>query len=191
MLIYCIRLLCDWSFRLCHYIIYIYYFVASCQFFLIKLGLMVLFCTAIRRDSVFLLRFLFHGHVQVFSCEISLVCRFKCSYNCFSSHFYFLVIFVPLKLVLFILFLVVVISLPSWNFMQSYSRCIDVSTLSWMLVSPFPLLFLTHTVCLRHLWDVRPYVSSWVFLFSSPFVEVLFGMSLRMAPSILQGRQPR
>ena len=33
---------------------------------------MVLFCAAIRRDSVSLLRFPFLSHVQVFSCEIRL-----------------------------------------------------------------------------------------------------------------------
>ena len=37
---------------------------------LIKLVLMALFCAVIRRDSVSLLRFLFHSHFQVFSCEI-------------------------------------------------------------------------------------------------------------------------
>ena len=37
---------------------------------------MVLFCAAIRRDSVFLIRFPFLSHVHVFSCEMSLVsCR--------------------------------------------------------------------------------------------------------------------
>ena len=40
--------------------------------------LMVLFCVTIKRDSVSLLRFPFLSHVQVFSCEISFVCLFKC-----------------------------------------------------------------------------------------------------------------
>ena len=34
---------------------------------------MVLFCAPIRRDAVFLLRFPFLSHVQVFSCEMSFV----------------------------------------------------------------------------------------------------------------------
>ena len=38
---------------------------------------MTLFCAAIRRDSVFLLRFPFLSHVQVFSCEILLIRRLK------------------------------------------------------------------------------------------------------------------
>ena len=45
---------------------------------LIWLVLMALCCAAIRRDLVSLLRLPFHSHVQVFSCEISLVCRLKC-----------------------------------------------------------------------------------------------------------------
>ena len=36
---------------------------------------MALFCAAIRRDSVSLLRFSFHNHVHAFSCAISIVCR--------------------------------------------------------------------------------------------------------------------
>ena len=57
---------------------------------------MVLFCVAIRRNSPSFLRFSFHGHVQVFSWEISSVCRLKYPYSCFSSHFYFLVFIVLL-----------------------------------------------------------------------------------------------
>ena len=54
----------------------------------------------------------------------------------------------------------------------------------------FLLLFLTHIVCLRHLSDVRPYVSSSVFSFSVPFVAVLLLSISRMVPSILLGGQP-
>ena len=39
-----------------------------------------------------IVRFLFLKHVHVFWCEISLVCCWKCSYICFSSHFCLLVI---------------------------------------------------------------------------------------------------
>ncbi len=55
---------------------------------------MALTRATIRRDSVSLLRFPFLSQVQIFSYDISLVCRLKCQYNCFSSHFCFLVIFV-------------------------------------------------------------------------------------------------
>ena len=48
---------------------------------------MALFCVAIRRDSVSLLKFSFRSHVHVFSCRISLVCRLKYPYSCFSSLF--------------------------------------------------------------------------------------------------------
>ena len=68
--------------------------------------------TTIRRDLVSLLRFSFLCHVQVFSCDILLVCRLKCQYNCFSSHFCFLIIFVLLIFELSVLFLVAEISLP-------------------------------------------------------------------------------
>ena len=44
---------------------------------LVCLVLMTLFCAAIRKDSVSLLRFSFLSHVQVFSCEMSLISRFK------------------------------------------------------------------------------------------------------------------
>ena len=50
------------------------------------------FCAAIRRESVSLLRFQFCSHVQVFLCEISLICLFKYPYGCFPSHFCFLII---------------------------------------------------------------------------------------------------
>ena len=39
----------------------------------------------------------------------------------------------------------------------------------------------------RHLWDVRAYAVSSVFLISGPFVEVLLWSNLRMVPSILWG----
>ena len=78
----------------------------------------------------------------VFSREISLVCRLKCSYSCFSSHFYFLVIFVLLMFVLSVLFLVVAISLPSCFFMPSSSRCINALTLSLMPINFLPPSFL-------------------------------------------------
>ena len=53
------------------------------------------------------------------------------------------------------------------------------------------LLFLIHTPCRCYLWDIRPYASSWVFLFSGPFVEILPSSTLRIVPSILQRVKPR
>ena len=52
---------------------------------------MALICAAIRRDSVSFLKFSFLNHIQLFSCEISLVCLLKYPYSCFSSYFCFLV----------------------------------------------------------------------------------------------------
>ena len=63
---------------------------------LIWLFLMALFCAAIRRDSVSLLKFPFLSHVQVLSCEM-FIRRFKRPYCCFPSHFCFLVIFILLS----------------------------------------------------------------------------------------------
>ena len=60
------------------------------------LVLMVLFCAVIRRDSVSLLRFPFFSYIQVFLCEMLLICSLKCLYSHLSSHFGFLVIFVML-----------------------------------------------------------------------------------------------
>ena len=45
---------------------------------LIWLVLMALYCVAIRRDSVSLLKFPFLSHVQVLSCEILFISRLKC-----------------------------------------------------------------------------------------------------------------
>ena len=130
----------------------------------------MLFCAAIRKDSVSLLRLRFLSRVQACSCEISLVCPLKYLYSFSSSHFCFPAIFILLLLVLSVMFLVRVVSLTLRLFMQSSSHCIDASTLSWMLASPLLPFFLTNTVCLRHLWDVMLYASSWVFLLSGPFV---------------------
>ena len=52
--------------------------------------------------------------------------------------------------------------------------------------SSFAFLF-----CVCHLSCVRPYASPWIFLFSSPFVEVLPSFTSRIVLSILQGWQPR
>ena len=103
---------------------------------------MVFICVTVRRDSVSFLRFPFLSHVQVLPCNMSLVCRLKCPYSCLSSHFCFLIIFVLLILVLSVLFMVAMISLPPRFFMQSSSRCIDASTILWMLASHLPHSFL-------------------------------------------------
>ena len=70
---------------------------------------MALFCAAMKRDSVCLLRFPFLSYIHVFSCEMSLVIRLNSPSSCFSSHFCFLVIVVLLVLMLSVLFLVAVI----------------------------------------------------------------------------------
>ena len=51
---------------------------------------MSLFCAAIWRDSISLLRFPFLSHVQVFLCKLLLIRRLKHSLRCFSIHSLFL-----------------------------------------------------------------------------------------------------
>ena len=71
----------------------------------IWLVLMVLFCAAIRRDSVTPLKFPFLSHVQVLSCEMLLISRLKRPWSYFSSHFCFPVIIILLSIVLLVSFL--------------------------------------------------------------------------------------
>ena len=70
---------------------------------LIWLVLMALFCAAIRRDSVSLLKFPFLSHVQVLSCEMLFINRLKRPWSCFPSHFCFLV-FVILNIIIIIIY---------------------------------------------------------------------------------------
>ena len=79
-------------------------------FFVFLLIIMALFCAAIRKDSVFLLKFPFLSHVQVLSREMLFISRLKRPWNCFSSHFCFLVFVILLSIVLSVLFLMAVIS---------------------------------------------------------------------------------
>ena len=111
----CIRLLCDWSFHLCHCIVYICYFCwVLCILGLIWLVLMALFFAAIRRDSVSHLKFSFLSHVQILSPEMFFIRRLKRPYSCFPSHFCFLVFVILLSIALSVLFLIAVNSPLSW-----------------------------------------------------------------------------
>ena len=71
---------------------------------LIRLVLIALFCAAIRRDSVSLLKFTFFYHVHVFSYEMLLISQLKRPMSCFSSHFCFLVMDILLVSVLTVFF---------------------------------------------------------------------------------------
>ena len=104
-------------------------------FALTSLVLMAFICAAIRRDSVSLFMFLFLSHIQVFSCEISLVCRLIYSCTCFSFHFYFLVIVVLLMLVLSVSILVAIISPSLFLFIDAIfhaGHCFSFS-FSWYM----------------------------------------------------------
>ena len=109
---------------------------------LIWFVLMALFCAAIRRDSVFLLKFPFLSHVLISSCEMLFISHLKHPWICFPSHFCFQVVVIVLSIVLSVLFLMAVINPRSCFSMSSSSRCMDVSTLSSMLASPLPPSFL-------------------------------------------------
>ena len=104
-------------------------------------------------------------------------------------HFRFLIILVLWILVLSLLFLLGVISHSLFFSRQPLNHCTNASTVSSVL-QVFFLLFLTHIACQRHLKNVRPCASSWLFLFPGLFVEVLPLSTLRMVPSILRGDQP-
>ena len=137
---------------------------------LIWLVLMALFCAAIRRDSVALLKSLFLSHIQVLSCEMLFISRLKRHWSCFSSHFCFIVFVILLSIVLSVLFLMAVISPPTCFFyavfesMYGCHRCIRC----WQVLF-FPL-FMVHIVFLRRFWDVKPCAWSLLFLFFGPFV---------------------
>ena len=110
---------------------------------------MALFSASMRRHSVPLLRFTFRSHVQIFSYEISLICRLKYPYSCFSSHFSFLVLFCCCCccccfdcLILSALLLVVVIIFSLLFLIYSSCPRIDSSTQSSMQASPLPPSFL-------------------------------------------------
>ena len=153
---------------------------------------MALLCAAIRRDSLSLLRFSFLSHIQIYSCEVSLVFRMKYPYSCFSSPFCFLVIAVLLILVLFVLFLVTVISLCSHFFMLSWSHRIEISTLPSMLLNSLPPSFLdtyilsVSSLKCKTLCIIISFLVLCCICWSSlpPFIS-------RMVPSILQGEQSR
>ena len=105
--------------------------------FLSIFTLKLLFCVAIRRDSVSLLLLPFLSHDQIFSYEISLVCRLKCPYSCFSFYFCLLVIFVLLMLVWFVLFMIAVNSFP----LHYYNHYLLIRVFTSALADGFSLVF--------------------------------------------------
>ena len=84
MLLCCIRLLCDWSFRLSPHNPHLQFCCVFSILVLIWLVLMVFFCAAVKRDSVSLLKFPFLSHVQVFSSDM-------------FYYYYYYYYFTPLK----------------------------------------------------------------------------------------------
>ena len=132
--------------------------------------LTALISAAIRRDSVFFLGLLFLG---------------TSTFSCMRLHL-IVFIFVLLMLVLSEVFLIAVISSHS-RFLCSLLLVVSLYRryLEYCCVLTL-LLFLIHTICLLLLWDLRPFASSWLFLFSSPFVESLLSSTLIIVPSIFR-----
>ena len=108
---------------------------------------MALFSVADRRESVSLLRYSFLSHVQIFSSEISFVCRLKYPYKCLSC----------------------------FNLHQYFFTSTQ-STQSLMLVSLLSSFLDAHSL------STSVYISSIVFLFSSPFVKALFLVHFKNGP---------
>ena len=147
---------------------------------------MVLFCAAIRRDSVYLLKVPFISQVQVFSCEILLISRLKRPLCGFSSHFCFLFIVILLSIVLSVSFLVAIISPPLGFSLLSSNHCIDSSTLSLMLASPLLPSFLdayslsTSSLGCNALCMVISFLVLWsIYLSSSRISNEVFIPSIR------------
>ena len=163
-----------------------YFFCILSIFALTKFVLMTMFCAAIKKDSVSLLRFSFLSHVQVYSYEIFFVCCLKYPYSCLSSHFYFLVIVVLLILVLFVLFLVTVICLSLFFLCNLW---VIILVLSLILVSPLSSFLDTYSLSISFL-ECKAFISSLVFLLSSPCIDVLPLATSRMVLSILKEGQP-
>ena len=145
---------------------------------------MALICATMKK-TVSLVSFPFLSHCQGFSCKISLFLSLEMSMQLFYFPFLFSSYCCSVdpcvgsdhynQSLLFSCSLRDVLSMY-----RRYFQC-------WRVLF---LFFLTHIVCL-YLWGVRPYASSWVFLFFGSFVEVLPSTTLRMVPSILRGWQPR
>ena len=152
---------------------------------------MALFYVAIRRESVSLFMFPILSHFKVFS---------SVRFHFFVAWNIHIVAFLPFFLVIVVLLIFVVSILFCGSCYQSFSALFLCSPRVVVLMHQrylqtrwvfFLLLFLTPRACLRHLLDVQPYTSSWDFLCSGPFVEVLPSFNLRMVSSILRGGQPR
>ena len=130
---------------------------------------MALFCAAITRDLDSSLTFLFLSLVHVFSTESLLVFRFKYPYRCFFFSWGEFPILFSDNLYSVDACIVCIVS-NGCN--QSFFRAFLYSFLGYVSMLRRYLqrwqvlfhLFLTHTVYLRHLWDVRPYAIVMSFL---------------------------
>ena len=114
---------------------------------------MALFWATIKRNSVSLLKFPFRSHVQVFSREISPICRLKYPYSCFSSQFCFRVFVVLFILVLSVLFLVVVISLFFFFQLFSSSMVIFITNVLIVYSSAFKCIYCGISRVNRPTWN--------------------------------------
>ena len=138
------------------------------------------------RDSVSLLSFPFLNHLQVFPCEISLICRLKFPYNFFFPFFLFtccccsvdpcVVWVVSSRCNPFFFF-------SFYEVFELFYRCIDAIFNAGKSSSSFVSLYSLSTSYLE--------CTVMVFLFSDLLVEILPPFKSRMIPSILRGGQSR
>ena len=141
---------------------------------------MVLLHAAVRRESVTLLGLFFLWHVQDFSMRF----RFLTVRNVQT------VVFLPI----FDYYFCVVCIVFSRSNHSSFAVFYVVFEMSfWCIDTIFnadeassSLFFLIRVVCLYYLSNVKLYASSWVFVFSVPFVKVLPSFTLRIVSSILR-----
>ena len=187
MIIYCIRFLCDWSFRLYHHIIYICYFVASILFLRWHSSYGVVL-------NYYQKRFSFSLKVSLFQpCPSFLVWDFACLSLEMSIQS---LLFFPIFLLsgYFCSIDPCVVCIVSGDCNQSSSalfyvvfsslyRCIDVILNAGKSSSSF-FSWNIYFVCQRHLRVVRHYACSLVFWFFGPFVWGLLSSPSRMVPSI-------
>ena len=160
--------------------VYNLHLLFCCIFDFTSLVLMVLFCVAIRRNSDSLLRFHFLSHVHVFSwLSLEMYIQLFFFPFLFSSYCcsedpcvdYFVSVRCNQSCLLFFS--------CSLRYVSSiYQRCLKC----WRV--HFLLLFLTHLVCLHHLWDELLFFS-WMFhisvswwSFTSVWVKISFLKSL-------------
>ena len=122
---------------------------------------------------------------HIISCTMSLDCRLKYPYRCFSFHRFLDFLTFLLFCCYLLLLVAAVIGLSLILFIYS-SSCIDLSMQSSMMASPLPLSFLGILVNQCHLLSVRPCASLTICLFFGPPFRFPTLSTLRRVQTIWQ-----